>query len=153
MLVWVASCAFRRLLVSTMEVCAESFLLGILLGLLLFPFPNFINMIAGGWALGLAVGLVLFLHGYYLTRAFFGVLWRSQKSWLYPAIAAASFVTHMHIALIRSWTDLTPRAQAREPPFLAGGACIVFVCAFSGNWLLRKWTLRVADGRHQTIEA
>ena len=134
----------KRLLVWVLEVLAEAFLLGTLLGALLFP--NFFNLISGVWALALAVAAVLVLHGYYLTRALFGVVWRSQIPWLYPAIAAALFVTHMHIAIVRSKRDLTPFAQATEFPCLVGGACIVFAGAFAGNWALRKWTRTGSSG-------
>ncbi|MBZ5538873.1 MAG: hypothetical protein LAO31_23245 [Acidobacteriia bacterium] len=126
----------KRLFVLLPELAAEAFLLGVLLGGLLFP--HLTRLISGVWALAFAVGVVLFLHGYYLTRAFIGLFWRGHK-WLYPAIAAALFVMHMHIAIARSKNDLTPFAQATEFPFLAGGACIVFACAFLGDRFLRKW--------------
>jgi uncharacterized membrane-anchored protein len=134
----------KRIVVWLMEVLTEAFLLGTLLGALLFP--NFTSLISGVWALAFAVGVVLFLHWYYLTRALFGVAWRSQRPWVYPAIAATLFVTHMHIAVVRSKSDLTPFAQATELPFLAGGACIVFACTFVGGWLLRKWTQAGSNG-------
>ena len=104
-------------------------------------FPNFIHLISGVWASAFAVAVVLFLTGYYVTRAFFGVVWRSQKPLLYPAIAMALFGAHLHFAIARSKSDLTPFARATELPFLAGGACIVFACAFAGNWL--RWTQAV----------
>lgn len=128
----------KRLIAWVLEILAEALLLGILLAALLFP--NFVRLISGIWALAFAVVVVLFLHGYYLTRALIGVVWRSQNKWLYPALAAALFVAHMHIAIVRSKSDLTPFAQATELPFLTGGACIVFACAFVGGWVLRKWT-------------
>jgi len=134
----------KRVLVWVLEVLAEALLLGTLLGVLLFP--NIVHLIPGLWALGLAVGVVLFLHGYYLTRALVGVAWRSRRPWLYPAIAASLFVAHMHFAVIRLKPDMTPVARGTEPPFLAGGACIVFACAFAGNWLLRKWTHTSSNG-------
>ncbi len=134
----------KRVLVWLVEIVAEAFLLGNLLGVLLFP--NFIDLIAGMWALGLSVGVVLFLHGYYLSRAFFGIVWRSRTPWLYPAIAAALFVAHMHFAVARSKSDLTPFAQATELPFLAGGAWIVFACAAIGDRILQKWTTSGGQG-------
>ena len=130
--------AIKRIIVLFFELLAEAFLLGTLLGVLLLP--NFIHLITGIWALALAVAVVLFLTGYYVTRAFFGFVWRSQKSWLYPAIATALFGAHLHFAVARSKSDLTPLARATEVPFLVGGACIVFTCAFAGNCFLRRWT-------------
>ena len=127
----------RRLVVWLLEAFAQAFLLGGLLGALVLP--DFISLLPGVWALALAVGVVLFLHGYYLTTALFGVVWRSQRSWVYPAIAATLFAIHMHIVFVRGKRDLTALARASELPFLVGGGCIVFACAFAGNWFLRKW--------------
>jgi|SRR5271165_1009725 len=127
----------KRIIVLIVELSVEAFLLGTLLGTLLLP--NFIHLITGVWALAFAVAVVLFVHGYYLTRAFFGVVWRSQTLWAYPALAAALFVAHMHFAFIRLKPDMSPMGRATELPFLAGGACVVFACAFAGNWLLRRW--------------
>lgn len=130
--------ALKRIIVLIVELTVEAFLLGTFLGALVLP--NFIHVIEGVWALAFAVAVVLFLAGYYVTRAFFSVVWRSQKPLLYPAIAMALFVAHLHLAVARSKSDLTLVARATEFPFLAGGACIVFACAFAGNWLLRRWT-------------
>jgi len=80
------------------------------------------------------------LHGYYLTTALAGVVWRSKKLWLYPAITATLFVIHTHIVFFRLKTDLSSSGRAAEPPFLVGGVCIVLACTFGGNWLLRQWT-------------
>jgi hypothetical protein len=101
--------------------------------------PDFVSLLPGVWVGALAVGTVLFLHGYYLTTALFGVVWRSQRSWVYPAMAAILFVIHTHIAFVRGKPDTSAEFQAAEIPFLVGGACIVFACASAGNWCLRKW--------------
>jgi hypothetical protein len=50
----------------------NAFLLGIVLGAFAFPAGDFVRLFPGVWALGLAVGVVLFFHGYYVTRAFVG---------------------------------------------------------------------------------
>ena len=131
------SLILKRLVVWLLEVLVEALLLGALLGALVLP--NFVTLLPGVWALGFAVGVVLFLHGYYLTRVLFGVVWRSQRKRLYPAIAATFFIIHMHIAFVRLKPDMSLLGRATELPFLAGGACIVFACAFAGNWCLRKW--------------
>jgi hypothetical protein len=127
----------KRLAVWLLEALAGAFLLGGLLGAL--SLPNFLKLLPGVWALGLGVAAILFIHGYYLTTALFGVVWRSEKIWLYPAIAAALFVIHVHVAFVRLKPDISSQGKATELPFLAGGACIVAGCAFVGNWLLRKW--------------
>lgn len=36
--------------------------------------------------------------------------------------------------------------RAAELPFLVGGACVAFACAFGGNWLLRKWSQSSSNG-------
>lgn len=131
------SLILKRLAVLMVEVLAEALLLGGLLGALLFP--DFSRLLSGVWALALAVAIVLFLHGYYLTRALAALVGTRQRTLLYPAIATVLFVAHMHFAVARSKADLTLFAQATELPFLACGACIVFACAIGGNWLLRKW--------------
>jgi hypothetical protein len=128
--------AVKRVAVWLIEVLAEALLLGCLLGALVSTQTGLLYGVIGS---AMAVPVVLFLHWYYLTRAFVGMAWRNQIPWLYPAIAAALFVAHMHYALAQSKSDLTPFAQATELPFLAGGACMVFACAFGGSWLLRKW--------------
>jgi hypothetical protein len=136
--------AIKRTIVLIIELSVEAFLLGTLLGALLLA--HFIHLIAGIWALPLAVAVVLFMHGYYLTRAFFGAVWRSHTPLIYPALAATLFVAHMHFAFVRLKPDMSPMGRATELPFLAGGACVVFACAFAGNWLLRRWTQAADKG-------
>lgn len=129
--------SLKRVVVGLIEILAEALLLGCLLGVLV---SSEIGLLYGVIGSVLAVPVVLFLHWYYLSRVLVGIAWRSRYPWLYPAMAAAAFVAHMHFAVARSKSDLTPFAQAKELPFLVGGACIVFACALGGNWLLRKWT-------------
>ena len=134
--------ALRRLVVWLAEILVEAVLLGGVVGLLLLPDA------AGAFQRivvpALAVVFLLLVHGYYLTVGVFAVLWRSQRSWLYPLIAAALFVGHMHFAISRSESDLTLVARSAEGTFLTAGAGIVFTCAFAGNWCLRKWTNSVS---------
>jgi hypothetical protein len=126
----------RRLIAWVLEILVEGFLLGVLLGAL--TLPDFVSLLPGVWALGLMVGVVLFFNGYYVTKALFGLVWRGQKSWIYPGIAAILFVIHMYIASQRMKPDMSglPRVIL---PFQIGGACIVFACTFLSGWLLRKW--------------
>jgi hypothetical protein len=72
--------------------------------------------------------------GYLLTTAIVGVFLRSRKVWVYPMIAATLFVIHEQF-LFTGWK--LPDASHVETQVF--GACIVFVCTFGGNWLLRKW--------------
>lgn len=130
----------KRLAVWLLEALVTTALLGVLFGALSSPdLSSFINLLPGAWALAFGVGAILFLHGYYLTTALAGVVWRSQK-WLYPAITATLFVIHTHIVFFRLKPDLSSSGKAAELPFLVGGVCIVLACTFSGNWLLRNWT-------------
>ena len=131
---------FKRLVVWLLETLVETSLLGVLFGALLgvLSLSNFTTLLPLVSA-GVAVGVVLCLHGYYLTKLLFGVVWRSQRRWTYPAIAATLFVIHMGIAFVRLKPDISPVARASELPFLTGGACIVFACAFVGGWFLQGW--------------
>jgi hypothetical protein len=123
----------KRLVVWLLERLIEVLFLGGLLGFLLhISFRAF-------WVYALTVGVVLFMHGYYFTTAFFGLIWRSAKWWFYPAITAALFVGHAHIVFLRVKHDLTPESGAIEFPFLVGGACLVSACSFAGEHVLRRW--------------
>ncbi len=127
----------RRILILLIELVAEALLLGCLLG---FFASNQIGFLYGVIGSTLAVPVILFLHGYYLTRCFDRPCLAGVTPWLYPAITMALFVGHMHFAIARSRSDLSPFAQATELPFLAGGACIAFACAFVVDRILRRWT-------------
>ena len=126
----------KRIAVWVAEVLLEALLFGCWLGVLLSSETGLGYGVVGSV---LAVPVVLFINWYYLTRAIAGVAWMSRSPWLYPAIATTLFVVHVHFVVGQSKRDLTPFAHATEVPFLAGGACIVFACAFAGNWLYRKW--------------
>jgi hypothetical protein len=130
----------KRLAVWLAEALAATFLLGCLFGALSSPnLATFISLLPGVWAVAFGVGSVLFLHGSYVTTAIFGVLWRGQRLWVYPVIAAALLVLHTRIVFVRLKPDLSTSGRAAEMPFEAGGACIVFACAFLGGWVLRRW--------------
>ncbi|HEY3458816.1 MAG TPA: hypothetical protein VGK64_29805, partial [Bryobacteraceae bacterium] len=75
-----------------------------------------------------------------MTTAFFGVIWRSTKVWMYPTITPALFVLHTHIIFLRAGSDFTTEARAMELPFALGGAGIVFFCALAGSRILSRWT-------------
>jgi hypothetical protein len=139
--------AIKRTMVLLVELAAETLLFGCVLGALA---SNQIGFRYGFVGSVIAVPVLLYLHGYYLTRVFFGVIWRSQTRWAYPALAAALFVAHMSFAFFGLRSDTNPVPWAIEVPFIAGGACVVFACAFAGNWLLRRWT-QAADKRTELL--
>jgi hypothetical protein len=70
--------------------------------------------------------------GYLITTAIFGVLWRSTKAWVYPAIAATLFIVHVQF-FATGWDPST------KVPVQIGGACIVFVCTVAGNHFMWWW--------------
>ncbi|SEC01681.1 hypothetical protein SAMN05443244_2434 [Terriglobus roseus] len=102
------------------------------------------NPAAQVWVFGVVVAVMLFVHGYYITTAIFGVLWRSKRPWSYPAILAALFALHTHITFLHGKPDFTREARAMEFPLVVGGVVIVLMCSSAGNEILRHWT---GDGR------
>jgi hypothetical protein len=137
----------KRLTVWVLEALVATLLFGALFEALSSPdLTTFVRVLPGAWAVAIIVGAVLFLHGYYLTTALAGVVWRSRRMWLYPAIAATLFVIHAHVVFFRLKPDLSSSGRATEPPFLIGEACIVFAYALGGNWLLRTWIRREVAG-------
>jgi hypothetical protein len=134
----------KRLAIWLLERFVEACLLGGLLGCLLArsskdPSLTLWNGISSFYILGLAVAVILFLHGYYVTTAFFGVVWRSGKAFVYPMIMSALFIFHTHIVFMHAGADFTPEARAMELPFALGGAGIVFSTSFAGSYVLRRW--------------
>lgn len=133
----------KRVVVLSAELIMEAALLGCLLGTLV---AGRLGLLYGVVGSALAIPVVLFLHGYYLTRVLAGLVLRLRRRWLYPAIAAALFGGHMYFALAQSQQDLTFFARATEIPFLILGACIVFTSALFGDGLLRKWNAASSNG-------
>ena len=132
----------KHVVVWLTEVVAEALLLGCLLGALVSSQIGLRYSVIGSV---LAIPVVLFLHWYYLSRALTAVV-RSSRPQLYPLIAATLFVIHMHVVFLRLRPNMSSLGKAKELPFVAGGACIVFACALGGNWLLRKWTQTGSHG-------
>ena len=140
----------KRLAVWLLERLAEACLLGGLLGYLLSLGSaderlTLRHLIADFWVFGLAVAFILFLHGYYLTTALVGLLWRSAETWTYPIITPALFVFHTHVVFMHAGSDFTPEARAMEFPFELAGAGIVFFCALIGSSVLKRWTNSRSD--------
>jgi hypothetical protein len=97
--------------------------------------------LASVWVGALVVAVFLFLQGYYLTTAIFGVFWRSQSLWVYPATSVVLFALHTHLIFLRAGSDFTQEARAMERPLIVGGSLIVFACSFAGNEVLKRWTV------------
>jgi len=136
-----------RLLVWLLERSVELILLSVLLNVI-SPAPG---LDPGIWGLAFIIGLILCWHGYYLTTAFFGVVWRSATWWVYPGIIAALFVIHTHIIFVSLKHDFTPQGKAMELPIALLGACIVFACAFGGSRIL-EW-LGTGDSTNAYLSA
>jgi len=138
--------ALKRVTVWLLERLVEACMLGALFTVLIVRNSDIAlrsgygNLLAEVWTFSVVLAVLLFMHGYYFTTAVFGVLWRSTKPWVYPAITVALFALHMHIIFLRGKQDFTLEAMAMELPMLVGGALIVFVCSFSGNQALKSWT-------------
>jgi hypothetical protein len=83
----------------------------------------------------LTTGVFVWGSGYLITTALAGVVWRSKRLWLYPAIAAVLFLAHLQ------WTlTITGGSSHSERLVLrVVGTCIVLACTFTGNLLLRRW--------------
>jgi hypothetical protein len=128
----------KRLAITLLEVTVEVILMGLLLGGLSVNQSEPIMYIVMGSILALPV--MLFLHGYYVTRIVAGIIARKAGRMVYPAIASALFVIHMYVTFVRMKPGLNAFGTAIGPPFIVGGACFVFPCAVAGDWLLRKWT-------------
>ena len=133
----------RTIAVWLTEVITETLLLGCLLGALV---SREIGLMYGVIGSVLAIPVVLFLHGYYLTRALAGLV-RNVAARLYPVVAAALFVIHTHVAFLRLKPNMSGLGKAKELPFLAGGACVVLACAFAGNRLLWQWRRKGGNQR------
>ena len=126
--------AVKQVVMWLTEIASEAILLGCFPGALVSRQNGVLNGVIGSV---LAVPVLLFLHFYYLTRAL-AVAVRIIRPSLYPLTAATLFVIHMHVVFVRLKSNMTSMGKAKELPFVAGGACIVFACAFGGNRLLRK---------------
>jgi len=136
----------KRIVVWLLERLLEACILG---GLFMYlcvrtgadlPRGTFTSLWNEVWVFGAVVAFLLFVHGYYITTAIFGVLWRSPRLWVYPTITVALFALHTHIIFLRGKPDLTHEARAMEPPFIGCGALIVFACSCIGGEALKKWT-------------
>ena len=83
----------------------------------------------------LVIITVLFSTGYLLATAIFGVVWRSQRLWLYPTVAAVLFLAPVQWYFI----EAGPGPTLERWSFQLGGMCIVFIVTSVGNLVLRRW--------------
>jgi hypothetical protein len=124
----------RRVVIWVGEIVSESVLLMVLLTSLWWR-PQGSESLVDVLKLWFFWSLFLFMvgSGYLVSTALFGVILRSSIRWVYPAIAATLFVFHIQF-FPNGWTLGT------RIPVQAGGACIVFICCYGGNWCLRRWS-------------
>ncbi len=122
-----------RLVVWLCERLAEAVLVGTFLFVLAWSWFGD-QVTPQGWVLLIAgtAGVFMLGSGYLFTTAIFGVIWRSEKSWVYPAIAAALFIARVQF-YVTTWS------LSKKMPIEAGGACIVFMCTYVRNYFLREW--------------
>jgi hypothetical protein len=118
------------------ELLAETTLLGFLFGMLIIP--GQMSSLTALAASALPVVVVLYLHGYYLTRPIAGLLWKKNNPWLYAVVSASLFAIHISVGFARLRPDMAPEAASKFPVFLVCGACIVFCCAAVGKSMLAK---------------
>jgi hypothetical protein len=128
--------ALKRIVVLLIELVAEAVLLGLLFGVLMSSQTGLLYGVVDG---SLILPVILFLNWYYLTRSVAGLALRFHRPWLYPTVVAGIFIAHMCYIITPSRLGLTPFGHATVLRFIVGGVCIVFACAFAGDWLLRKW--------------
>jgi hypothetical protein len=124
----------KRIAILVAELLAEALLLGLFLGTMI---SDKIGLVKGVLGALFTVPVILGIHGYYLSRLLATLAWASKAKYLYPALAATTFLAHvLFIAQFKS--DLSARAQSLILPFLIGGTCIVFICSLAGNRLYKR---------------
>jgi hypothetical protein len=129
----------KRIAIVLLELLVEALLLGSVFGALLSSKPS--DLPYGILASILTVPAILTIHGYYISRLLATIALASRAKWLYPAVAALAFFAHVLFMISELEPgEVTPRAQAMTVPFLMGGTCIVFCCAFGGKKAFQMWT-------------
>jgi hypothetical protein len=63
-------------------------------------------------------------------------VWKGQKIWSHPVIAAAPFSIHFEILNLDAGGAFRPPDRMR---IRVAGACIAFACTLSGNYVLQWW--------------
>jgi hypothetical protein len=126
----------KRVTVLTLELLIEAILLGSLMGVLISNSTGLQNGIIGSI---LSVPVILALHGYYISRVISVMVWSRITRWFYPLLACFVFICHTWYAFWQMKSSLSPFAESKKTPFLIGGACIVFACAYIGTMALEGW--------------
>ena len=126
----------KRVALFLLELLMEALLLGSLMGVLISSHTGLQNGIIGSI---LSVPVILALHGYYISRVLSVIVRTRVTRWFYPLLACFVFICHAWYAFWQMKSSLSPFAESEKTPFLIGGACIVFVCAFIGTIALERW--------------
>jgi hypothetical protein len=134
----------KRIALFLIELLVEALLLGSLMGLLVSSHTGLQNGIIGSI---LSVPVMLVLHGYYLPRVLSVFVRSSAIKWHYPALACFVFIADAWFVFWQMGSSLSPFAEAVKIPFLAGGACIVTVCASIGIAISRRGAPSPRDSR------
>ena len=127
---------FKRIGLFLLELLIEAVLLGSLMGVLISSRTGLQNGLIGSV---LSVPVILALHGYYILRVLIVIARTSFLMWLYPLLASCAFIGDAWFAAWQMNASLSPFARSGKIPFLIGGACIVFICAFIGTSAVRRW--------------
>ena len=126
----------KRMTVVFLETACEALLLSVVLIVLSRPYGpshwGFVKDLSFGF---FAIFTIFFTTGYLLTTAIVGTYWRSQRLWLYPAVATVLFFIHSQIFFVIASGSTRPEKLLIQ----TSGACIAFACTFVGSCLLRKW--------------
>jgi len=126
----------KRVALFLLELLIEALLLGSLMGVLISGHTGLQNGIIGSI---LSVPVILALHGYYFSRVLCAIARTSKTRRFYPLFACLVFIGHAWYAFWQMKSSLSPFAESVKIPFLIGGVCIVFVCAFIGTMALERW--------------
>jgi len=124
----------KRLTIWFLETVFEAFLLSVVLVCLLgddqHKYAKDLS-VSFVW-----VGTMFFSTGYLFTTAIARAVWRGGTVRLYPVVAVVLFLVHFETLNYSAGGifDLKKRVVIR-----VAGVCIVLVCTFAGNLILRKW--------------
>jgi hypothetical protein len=127
----------KRLAVWLIETSCEAFLGSALLIVMSLAYGPSSSGLARDFSVAFAVTVLAFMWatGYLLSTAIVGVVWRSKRLWLYPAMVSVLFLAHLQWLFTRATGFTRPERLALR--FV--GVCIVLACTFAGNLFLRKW--------------